>query len=75
MTAAEAAVKVAARLGVRCTDPVILADGANVIVYLSPAPVVAKVTPAVRPEPAAWRGRRPAWWPPRPPPWPQRTPG
>ena len=38
--AAEAAVKVAAHLGVRCTDPVILADGANVIVYLSPAPVV-----------------------------------
>ena len=60
MTAAEAAVKVAARLGVRCTDPVILADGANVIVYLSPAPVVAKVaasTPAVRPEPAAWLQR------------------
>ena len=50
----------AARLGVRCTDPVILADGANVIVYLSPAPVVAKVaasTPAVRPEPAAWLQR------------------
>ena len=50
----------AARLGVRCTDPVILADGANVIVYLSPAPVVAKVaasTPAVRPGPAAWLQR------------------
>ena len=30
--AAEAAVKVAASLGVRGTDPVILADGANVIV-------------------------------------------
>ena len=60
LTAAEAAVKMAARLGVRCTDPVILADGANVIVYLSPAPVVAKVaasTPAVRPEPAAWLQR------------------
>ena len=59
MTAAEAAVKVAASLGVRCTDPVILADGANVIVHLSPAPVVAKVaasTPAVRPA-AVWLQR------------------
>ena len=49
----------AASLGVRCTDPVILADGANVIVYLSPAPVVAKVaasTPAVRPA-AVWLQR------------------
>ena len=58
--AAEAAVKVAASLGVRGTDPVILADGANVIVHLSPAPVVAKVaasTTAVRPEPAAWLQR------------------
>ena len=60
MTAAEAAVKVAVSLGVRCTDPVILADGANVVVHLSPAPVVAKVaasTTAVRPEPAAWLQR------------------
>ena len=60
MTAAEAAVKVAASLGVRCTDPVILADGANVVVHLSPAPVVAKVaasTTAIRPEPAAWLQR------------------
>ncbi len=59
MTAAEAAVKVAASLGVRSTDPVILADGANVIVHLRPAPVVAKVaasTPAVRPA-AAWLQR------------------
>jgi len=59
LTAAEAAVKVAASLGVRCTDPVILADGANVIVHLSPAPVVAKVaasTPAVRPA-AIWLQR------------------
>ena len=50
----------AASLGVRGTDPVILADGANVIVHLSPAPVVAKVaasTTAVRPEPAAWLQR------------------
>ena len=58
--AAEAAVKVGASLGVRSTDPVILADGANVIVHLSPAPVVAKVaasTTAVRPEPEAWLQR------------------
>ena len=59
MTAAEAAVKVAASLGVPCTDPVVLADGANLIVHLSPAPVVAKVaasTPAVRPA-AVWLQR------------------
>ena len=59
LTAAEAAVKVAASLGVRCTNPVVLADGANVIVHLSPAPVVAKVaasTTAVR-HPAAWLQR------------------
>jgi hypothetical protein len=58
--AAEAAVKVAASLGVRGTDPVILADGANVIVHLSPAPVVAKVaasTTVIRPDPAAWLQR------------------
>ena len=55
-----AAVKVAANLGVHATDPVILNDGANVIVHLSPAPVVAKVaasTPAVRPDNAAWLQR------------------
>ncbi len=60
LTAAEAAVKVAASLGVRCTDPVILADGANVVVHLSPAPVVAKVaasTTAVRHDVAAWLQR------------------
>jgi len=59
-TRAAAAVKVAASLGVHATDPVILADGANVIVHLSPAPVVAKVaasTPAVRPDNAAWLQR------------------
>jgi Phosphotransferase enzyme family len=58
--AAEAAVKVAASLGVRGTNPVILADGANVIVRLSPAPVVAKVatsTTAVRPDPGVWLRR------------------
>lgn len=49
--AARAAVSVAARLGVACAEPAVLADGANVIVHLSPSPVVAKVaasTPAVR---------------------------
>ena len=59
-TLAAAAAKVASRLGVHATDPVILADGANVIVHLSPAPVVAKVaasTPAVRPDNAAWLQR------------------
>jgi phosphotransferase family enzyme len=51
-TRAAAAVKVAASLGVHSSDPVVLADGANVVVHLSPAPVVAKVaasTTAVRP--------------------------
>jgi hypothetical protein len=59
-TLAAAAVKVAASLGVHATDPVILADGANVIVHLSPTPVVAKVaasTPAVRLDNAAWLQR------------------
>ena len=59
-TLAAAAVKVAASLGVHATDPVIQANGANVIVHLSPAPVVAKVaasTPAVRPDNAAWLQR------------------
>ena len=59
-TLAAAAVKVAASLGVPATDPVILANGANVIVHLNPAPVVAKVaasTPAVRPDNAAWLQR------------------
>jgi hypothetical protein len=58
-TRAAAAVKVAAGLGVHSRDPVVLADGANVIVHLSPAPVVAKVaasTTAVRPS-ATWLQR------------------
>lgn len=58
--ATRAAVTVAAHLGVTCTEPVILADGANFIVYLSPSPVVAKVaaiTPAVRPDVAVWLQR------------------
>jgi hypothetical protein len=58
--AARAAVTVAARLGIACSEPVVLAGGANVIVHLSPAPVVAKVaasTPAVRPDAGAWLQR------------------
>jgi hypothetical protein len=58
--AARAAVSVAAGLGVTCVEPVVLADGANVIVHLSPSPVVAKVaasTLAVRPDAAAWLQR------------------
>ncbi len=58
-TRTDAAVKVAASLDVHCDDPVVLADGANVIVHLRPAPVVAKVaasTTAVRPA-AAWLQR------------------
>ena len=56
---ADAAVKVAVGLGIQCDDPVVLADGANVVVHLSPAPVVAKVaasTTEVRPA-AAWLQR------------------
>ena len=58
-TRAAAAVKVAATLGIHCDAPVVLADGANVVVHLSPAPVVAKVaasTTEVRPG-AAWLQR------------------
>jgi Ser/Thr protein kinase RdoA (MazF antagonist) len=58
--AVRAAVSVAARLGARCAEPAVLADGANVIVHLSPAPVVAKVaasTPAVRTDVGAWLRR------------------
>ena len=58
--AVRAAVSVAARLGVACVEPVVLADGANVIVHLSPSPVVAKVaasTPAIRPDVGTWLQR------------------
>jgi Phosphotransferase enzyme family len=58
--AVQAAVQVAAGLGVVATDPMVLNDGANVIIHLSPAPVVAKVaasTVEVRPDPAAWLQR------------------
>jgi hypothetical protein len=58
--AVRAAVKVAAGLGVPSSGPVVLADGANVIVHLRPSPVVAKVaasTTAVRLETDAWLQR------------------
>lgn len=58
--AVRAAVWVAARFGVTGGEPVVLADGANVIVRLRPSPVVAKVaasTPAVRADVAAWLRR------------------
>ena len=58
--AVRAAVKVAAGLGVASSDPVVLANGANVIVHLRPSPVVAKVaasTTAVRPGTEAWLQR------------------
>jgi hypothetical protein len=42
--AARAAVRAAARFGVTGGEPVILADGANVIVHLSPAADLADVT-------------------------------
>jgi Phosphotransferase enzyme family len=58
--AVSAAVKVAAGLGVASTEPVVLADGANVVVHLLPSPVVAKVaasTAEVRPDSAGWLQR------------------
>ena len=51
--AVDAAVAVAGRLGLPGDDPAVLADGANVIVWLSPSPVVAKVaasTAVIRPD-------------------------
>lgn len=41
--AAVAAVAVAADLGISCREPVVLRDLTNVVVHLSPAPVVARV--------------------------------
>src|SRR5579862_8505903 len=55
--AVRAAVTVAARFTVSSTEPVVLADGANIVVHLRPAPVVAKVaasTPEVRPRVQDW---------------------
>lgn len=57
--AVQAAVAVAASHGVRSDDPLVLADGANVVVHLRPAPIVAKVaatTHLVR-DPRPWLGR------------------
>ncbi len=58
--AVRAAVTVAARFGLATEEPVVLADGANIIVYLRPVPVVAKVaasTPAVRRDNQDWLQR------------------
>ena len=58
--AVQAAARVAAGLGVTSDEPVVLADGANVIVHLRPSPVVAKVaasTAAVRADTAGWLKR------------------
>ena len=55
-----AAVSGAAGFGITCPEPVVLADGANVVVHLSPTPVVAKVaasTTAVRPDAGTWLQR------------------
>ena len=58
--AVRAAVTVAARFGLIATEPGGLADGANIVVHLRPAPVVAKVaasTPAVRRDNQHWLQR------------------
>ena len=58
--AVRAAINVATGLGVTRVEPVVLADGANVIVHLTPSPVVAKVaasTTELRPDTAAWLQR------------------
>jgi Ser/Thr protein kinase RdoA (MazF antagonist) len=58
--AAQAAVKVAATFGINGTEPIVLAEGANVIVHLAPLPVVAKVaasTAEVRRDVGAWLQR------------------
>jgi aminoglycoside phosphotransferase (APT) family kinase protein len=55
-----AAVAVARAHGVRSTDPEILAARSNLIVYLRPAPVVARVagaTAILRPDVREWLGR------------------
>ena len=58
--AVRAAVAVAARFGLATKDPAVLADGANIVVHLRPAPIVAKVaasTPAVRRDNQDWLQR------------------
>jgi len=47
-TAIRAAVCAAARFGITSTEPAVLADGANIVVHLRPAPVVAKVAASTR---------------------------
>ena len=59
-TAIRAAVSAAARFGITSTEPAMLADGANIVVHLRPAPLVAKVaasTTAVRSDVAGWLQR------------------
>src|SRR5277367_4150768 len=41
--AVAAAIAVAGRYGLECSDPEVLADGSNVLVHLKPEPVVARV--------------------------------
>jgi hypothetical protein len=58
--AVNAAVSVAAAFGMPVSDPVVLADGSNVLLHLRPAPVVARVaslTAEVRPNVAEWLAR------------------
>lgn len=58
--AVAAAMAVARGFGMSGIDPVVLADGSNVIVHLRPAPVVARVatlTAELRPGVAAWLAR------------------
>jgi Ser/Thr protein kinase RdoA (MazF antagonist) len=58
--AVRAAVTVAARFGLAAIEPAVLADGANIVVHLRPAPLVAKVaasTTAVRSDVAGWLQR------------------
>lgn len=58
--AVTAATKLAADLGLRCTDPAVLNDGSNVLVHLRPAPVVARVatlTALIRPATEEWLTR------------------
>jgi hypothetical protein len=58
--AVEAAVRVGARFGLPGADPVVLSDGANTLVHLRPAPVVARVatlTRLLRPDVVDWFAR------------------
>lgn len=59
LDAVNAAVSVAEALGLPVGDPVVLADGSNVLVHLRPAPVVARVASltAIRPNVANWLAR------------------